>query len=433
MTGRARTAPPVSGTAPPVSGTAPPASGTAPAPIGYLVPEFPSQTHAFFWREMRSIEAMGVPVTLYSTRRPAPGSCPHAFAAEAAARTRYLFPPRWGRVARFLAARPAAAARAAAYVAGLAETGPAARARLMGLIAAAADLAADCRARGIAHVHIHSCANAAHLGALAHILDGLGYSLTLHGDMPVYGTDHASKMKEAAFVSAVTAPLQRDLQTGIGPGRPYPVIWMGVDTERFRPDPARRASRPAERFEVVTVARLTFNKGHRFFLRAMARLREDGIDIHYRIAGEGPERPEIETEIETLGLTGHVTLLGSVDEGVVLDLLQSSDALALTSIRQGEAAPVAVMEAMSAGLPAICSVIGGTPDMIEDGVDGFLVPQEDVDAIAQAARVLATDPARRAAMGAAARATALETFDHNVNARRLHEEIAAALRTKPEE
>lgn len=396
-----------------------------PSPIGYLVPEFPAQTHAFFWREMQAIEETGVSVTLFSTRRPAPGSCPHAFAAEAAARTHYLFPPRIGRVLALLVRHPARALKAIRYITGLSETPWVTRLTYLALIASAADLVASCRSRGIAHVHIHSCANAAHLGALAHILDGLNYSLTLHGDLPVYGTDHRAKMARAGFVSAVTAPLQRSLRMQISPTQPYPVIWMGVDTGRFHPDPARRAARPADRFEVVTVARLTHNKGHRFFLRAMAELRDEGINIHYRIAGDGPERPQIETEISNLNLSDHVTLLGPVDEAVVLELLQSSDALALTSIRKGEAAPVAVMEAMSCGLPVICSIIGGTADMIEDGTDGFLVPQEDLAAIATTARILATDPARRAAMGQAARATAQEKFDHRTNAQALYREITA--------
>lgn len=394
------------------------------APLGYLVPEFPNQTHAFFWRELNAIEASGVPVHVFSTRRPDPSACPHGFADAARARTTYLFPPRWGQVARFLAARPAASLRALSYVAGLGETPLPRRAVLAGLIGPAAQLAMEARAAGIQHVHIHSCANAAHLGALAHILDGLDYSLTLHGDLPVYGTDHGAKMARAQFVSAVTAPLQASLRAEIDPEGRFPVIWMGVDTERFAPDPAKRAARPLDRLEVVSVARITFAKGHRFFLRAMAKLRAEGHDIHYRIAGEGPERANLEAEIAELGLQDHVEMLGSVAEDRVLELLQSSDVLALTSIMQGEAAPVAVMEAMACGLPPVCSIIGGTRDMIDDGVDGFLVGQEDVDAIADATRILVTDPDRRAQMGIAARASAQRLFDHTTNALALYREIA---------
>jgi colanic acid/amylovoran biosynthesis glycosyltransferase len=395
-------------------------------PIGYLVPEFPSQTHTFFWRELGALEAAGVPVHVFSTRRPPDAACPHAFGPEARARTTYLFPPRWGRVLGFLARHPLRFARAAGYVLGLRETPLPHRLKLLALVASAADLVLHAREKGVAHVHIHSCANAAHLGALAHVLGGLDYSLTLHGDLPVYGTDHKAKMARARFVSAVTAPLQRSLQEEVGHDQPYPVIWMGVDTARFAPDPARRGT--GGPFRAVSVARLTHVKGHRFFLRAMARLCAEGHDIRYQMAGEGPERAEIAAEIARLGLEEHAILLGSVGEDRVLELLQGAHTLALTSIRKGEAAPVAVMEAMSCGVPPIVSIIGGTADMVEHGVDGFLTPQEDVDAITEALRTLVTDPDRRAAMGAAARATALEKFDHRTNALALLEVIRKTMR-----
>jgi colanic acid/amylovoran biosynthesis glycosyltransferase len=78
-----------------------------------------------------------------------------------------------------------------------------------------------------------------------------------------------------------------------------------------------------------------------------------------------------------------------------------------------------VMEAMAVGLPVICSVIGGTADMISDGIDGMLVGQQDVDAIAAALRALVTDPARRQRIGTAARTRAVAQFDARVTARAL--------------
>lgn len=387
--------------------------------IGYLVPEFPGQTHAFFWRELTAMEEAGQTVCLYSTRHPAPGTCPHTFAPQATARTTYLFPPR--AVDAFELLRlPGRTARAAAYVAGLRQTSPAGRARILGLLPSAARLVADARARGVSHIHIHSCANAAHLGALANILGDLPYSLTLHGDLPVYGTDHGAKFSRARFVSAVTRPLAAQIRE-VSPTTDAPVIWMGVDTNRFVP-----IVRPANSvFTVATIARLNHAKGHRFFLRAMAELRRAGIDIRYQIAGDGPEKATIQAEIARLALGDRVEMLGALNEEGVLALLQGSDALALTSIGKGEAAPVTLMEAMSCGLPVIASIIGGTPDMIEDDCDGLLVPQEDVGAIVTALRGLIIDPARAARIGQAARESAQRKFDRQINARKLLERIKA--------
>ena len=389
--------------------------------LGYLVPEFPGQTHAFFWREIGAIEQAGMPVRLYSTRRPAPGSCPHAFAAEAAGRTTYLFPPRIGAAAAGTPGYLARLPKAVGYVMGLRETAMKGKLRLLALLPSAAMLVADARRNGVTHLHIHSCADAAHLGAMAQILGDLPYSLTLHGDLPVYGRDHAAKMRNARFVSAVTRPLARQIHE-VSPATDAPVIWMGVDCDRFLPQ--ARPENPM--FTVATVARLNHVKGHRFFLQAMAQLRDQGVIIHYKIAGDGPEKPRIIAEIAALGLEDQVEMLGSLDEAAILALLRRVDALALTSFGKGEAAPVTVMEAMACGLPVICSVIGGTPDMIEDGVDGLLVAQQDVAGIAKAVSTLTQSPEIRQRMGDAARATALRKFDRHVNAAKLLDRVRSA-------
>ena len=324
---------------------------------------------------------------------------------------------------RCLIRHPAGLVQALAYLSSLKETPPLQRAKLMALIGSAAHLVEACDTAGIQHVHIHSCANAAHLGALAYRLGRIRYSLTLHGDLPVYGVDHKAKMEQAQFVSAVTRPLQKTLTDQIDQAGRFPVIWMGVDTNRFVPQPTAAAPRPPGTLRVLSVARLNRTKGHRFFLRAMAQLRAEGVDVHYLIAGDGPEKAAIQAEIDQLDLAAHVTMLGPVSEDRVLDLLRDADALALTSIGQGEAAPVAVMEAMACGVPPVCSVIGGTPDMITHGKDGFLVAQEDVDEIAEAVRQLAQSPDLRDQMGRAARDTALKLFDHTASALALYQEM----------
>lgn len=388
--------------------------------IGYLVPEFPGQTHAFFWREAAAMEDAGAEIRFLSTRRPPPDTCPHAFCEDAFARTRYLFPPSVRAAAPL--ARPGRCLRGMSYVLGLSETPAARRARLLGLIPVASELLITCRDEGIEHVHIHSCANAAHVGALARLMGGPPYSLTLHGDLPIYGTDHGAKMARAAFVSAVTRPLAGQVGSVMQDLR-CPVIWMGVESDLFRPPKTPRLRRPGDPLEVITVARLNHTKGHRFLLEAIARLVSERLDIRYRIVGDGPEEAAIRGEVERLELADRVSFTGALGEDAVRAALGEADVLALTSFGQGEAAPVTVMEAMACGLPVVVSEIGGTPDMIRTGVDGYLTPQQDVAEIAAALRRLADDPAHAAGIGAAARARAVETFDFRINARRLLAEI----------
>src|SRR5258708_19364275 len=86
------------------------------------------------------------------------------------------------------------------------------RFRQYALLTAAIDLVQWTSHRHIGHVHGHSCANSAHVLALAHRLGGPSYSLTLHGDLDVYGGDHRSKMKDAAFICAVGGHLVSQIQ-----------------------------------------------------------------------------------------------------------------------------------------------------------------------------------------------------------------------------
>jgi colanic acid/amylovoran biosynthesis glycosyltransferase len=371
--------------------------------IGILIPEFPTQTHIFFWREITALRRNGVTVDLLSTRRPKDG-CPHDFGRAAAADTHYLYPPDLGLAGSSISGR--AVARVAGYIASLS---PSARARALGFAVCAADLAAHARRRGIEHVHVHSCADAAHVAAMSFLLSGLPYSLHLHGDLAVYGSDHRQKMQHAAFIGVAARPLIDQVEgAGVARQRVFRMI-MGVDLTRFETRPPRSAE--AGPLHLVSVSRLALCKGHVFALEAMRRAVDSGVDVRYSIGGAGSDRGAIEADVARLNLRDRVTFLGPLSEEGVSALWKTADVCLLTSVGLGEASPVAVMEAMASGVPAICSRIGGTADMIESGVDSILVDQEDVGAIAQAIITLARDRSMLARLSVGARKRAERDFD----------------------
>lgn len=394
--------------------------------IAYVVPEFPSQTHAFFWREVSALREDGHVVDLVSTSRPAPDACRHEFADQARTETTYLVPPRVADVLRCVGTTdPRRWWRVLRYVVRCRPRSPSELVALVGVAVCAGALLTQGRRRSWDHIHIHSCADAAHLGAMSRMLGGPTYSLTLHGDLAVYGRNHSLKMAGASFVSAVTRPLQQQVMAETGlPASRVPVICMGVDSARFSAAGAVRTERHAGALRLLTIARLNFAKGHVFALRAMRVAMDRGLDLHYTIAGSGDHHDAIEAEVDALGLRPHVELVGTLSEGEVLDLLSRTDVFVLPSFGEGEAAPVAVMEAMACEVPVIASVIGGTPDMISSRRDGLLVPQQDVEAIAEAMVELATSPELRATIGRNARLTALADFDYQSNARQLGEQIS---------
>jgi glycosyltransferase involved in cell wall biosynthesis len=209
-------------------------------------------------------------------------------------------------------------------------------------------------------------------------------------------------------------------EAGLSRERVMPTF-IGLDLERFR-DVGRRTFTPGQ-LHVVTVARLARCKGHGHAMRAVRQALDHDYDVRYSIAGSGPDRAEIEAEIEQLGLAGHVTLLGTRSEPEIIALLQEADVFVLASVGQGEAWPNVVMEAMACGLPVVCSNIGSTAHMITHGVDGLLIEQGDERALAEALKSLAEDIDERRRLGEAARRRAVEEFDLHQSVQRLLERI----------
>ncbi len=399
-------------------------SQNPPLNLGYLVPEFPTQTHNFFWKEINALRAQGIEVHIFSTRVPDTATSPHLFREQALRQTTYLFPPSTIRTVCFALSHPGRIAHAIRYIHALSEASAGEKIRLIGLIPSAIELLYSCAEKGVTHVHCHSCATAAHLVNICHRLGGPSFSLTLHGDMPVYGRDHKEKMADARFVACVTKPLQHDvLELTRKPVDQVPVIRMGVDTRVFTPSAEHQTQ--VGKLTLVTVARLNPSKGIEYALNAIAESKRMGYEITYLIAGEGPFRQQLEEMINRLNLNGSVHLLGTTPENEVIDLLHRSDAFVLPSTGLGEAAPVSVMEAMSCGVPVVCSRIGGTPDMITDGIDGFLTPQRDVKALLQAFTTLADDPVLRNTLGKNARVRALREFDYISMAKELLRHIVS--------
>jgi glycosyltransferase involved in cell wall biosynthesis len=309
------------------------------------------------------------------------------------------------------------------YIARLNETTLTQRLRLLGMTLVVAHLYDYATKAKLSHIHAHSCANSAHLCALVNLSGVVTYSLTLHGDLPVYGTDHRHKFKNAAFVSVVTYALQAQVMDVCGLAKDrLPVIRMGVDPQKFR---VVQQGTQVGILRLVTVARLAECKGHTYALQAIKKLKDIAphLKLHYTIVGEGELMADLKRQVQELGLDQNVELTGTAGEDQVIGHLNQSDVFVLPSVGAGEAAPVSVMEAMACGLVVISSIIGGTPEMIDPGRDGYLFAQMDVDALARIIADLAHDPSLRQKIGAAARIKAETSFSSQGFARELYQRI----------
>ena len=191
---------------------------------------------------------------------------------------------------------------------------------------------------------------------------------------------------------------------------PVRVIPPGVDGERFTPGPDAvwrdRLGLAADDVLVAHVAHLLANKNQRHLVEAVAATPSR---VHLALAGR-PLDPAYATQVEAvardLGIADRVHLLGPVDD--VAGLLRAADVFAFAST--DEACPVAVLEAMATGLPVVVADIPGTRHLVTDGRDGLRFPVGNVAVLAAGLRHLVDDPARRGALGAAARTRVLSDF-----------------------
>ncbi|MFD0925040.1 glycosyltransferase family 4 protein [Williamsia deligens] len=159
---------------------------------------------------------------------------------------------------------------------------------------------------------------------------------------------------------------------------------------------------------IGTVSAMRPEKDHATLLHAAARIARDIPDLRVLVVGDGPERERAESLARHLGIASRTAFVGARSD--VPAMLAAMDLFVLSS-DSVECLPMALLEAMASGLPAVCTDVGGLGELIDDGVTGHLVPIHDPAALAAAATPLLVDPARAREMGAAARARAAEHFD----------------------
>ena len=190
------------------------------------------------------------------------------------------------------------------------------------------------------------------------------------------------------------------------PARYLSVVYNGVDMAKFaargdRADVRAELGVAPEAVLIGAVGRLTADKGGQdVLIRAVGRVRATCPQVRLVMVGDGPLRPGLEELTAQLGLTDTVIFTGLRSD--VPRLLSALDVFVLPSER--EALPVAVLEAMAAGLPVVATRVGGIPEVVEDGATGFLVPPGDVAAMHRILERLTGDPALAARLGAAGQA-----------------------------
>ena len=356
-----------------------PQAGTA---FGYLVPEFPSQAHAVFWREITALRSLGAMPHLISTRKPSKTSRMPPWAEASAAEAEYLFP---GSPRNVLAA---AGVLTSTMLHGRADRilreihrahrdSDEPRARLFALALAGAELAVIARRGRWSHVHVHSCADAAWVALFAHLLTGLRYSLTAHGPLADYGGGQDAKWSHAEFGLAITSRLCDEIERELDGNVPasLAIAPMGIDPVLLTRPVPYEPWRPGTIARIFSCGSLNPSKGYDDLVRAVALLVAEGRDIELVIAGEDDDvgkgyRLWLEAFIAACGVEDRVVLLGAIGEDAVRAELARAHVFALAS--QDEPLGVAIMEAMAMRVPVVVAAEGGVSELVADRVTGIL-------------------------------------------------------------
>lgn len=242
---------------------------------------------------------------------------------------------------------------------------------------------------GIDLLHIHFGTNLFHFNEA--FLDlAIPIVVTFHG------FDASSKLHDPIYKEKILKAFEKDNIFGFAvsnniknnlcsiglPESKISVQYIGINPTVFLPKEKKSISRKSL-VKLIQVSRFVEKKGHIFTLQAVNQLLLDGYDVELNFVGSGPLLSDIQQKTVELKMSDKVHFLMDKSSHEINNLLRESDIFILHSITaengDQEGLPIVLMEAMSIGLPIISTKHSGIPELVQDGVDGYLVAEKDVD------------------------------------------------------
>jgi glycosyltransferase involved in cell wall biosynthesis len=271
----------------------------------------------------------------------------------------------------------------------------------------------------VRHLHGHFCHGVATITWFASRLAGIPFSFTAHAK-DIYQADLnpgdllARKLRAATFVATCTGANHQHLSERYPQCTHIHTIYHGLDTNFFSPGARRAAGNQAPL--VLSVGRLVEKKGFGYLVEACARLRQAGVAFRCLIIGEkGGDFTRIASLIREHGLSGQMSIRGAVTQDELREIYREAAVFVLpcqvTDAGDRDGIPNVLAEAMAMAIPVVSTPISGIPELVENGVNGVLVPSRDSGALASAIEEILANPEEGARLGEAARRTICERFD----------------------
>ena len=384
--------------------------------VGYILKKFPRLSETFILNEMLALEEAGVEVEVFSLKPP-DDELRHGALENLKAARRVIEPEAPRTIFRYLEETakvdsPEARSILSHYY-GRLDAGDPLRAKALAYCVALAPLVAQ---SGVTHLHAHFGTISTATAAEVALLTGLPFSFTLHAkDIYRRTVDHerlARWIDAAAFAVTVCEANSRWLEEKCPALRPgaLRVLYNGVDLERWKP----RAN--SERLPVfITIGRFVEKKGFDDYLRACAILRRRGRTFRAYLIGSGELRDSLLGLRASLELEELVQMPGAMAQEQLIDLVGSAllcvAPCVLGADGNRDALPTVLLEAMASGTPCLSTPVSGIPEIIDDGVTGWIVGPRSPGALANVMESVLDDPGEAERRGREARKKAEARFD----------------------
>jgi colanic acid/amylovoran biosynthesis glycosyltransferase len=311
-------------------------------------------------------------------------------------------------------------------------------------------LAKQIKIRDLAHLHNHIAEGSGTVAMLAAKLGGFTYSFTLHGPN-IFFRAHQwrldEKIKRALFVSCISnyARSQGMIFAPHEKWNQMHIIHCGIDPKLFnvvshqnsgeqnlgdqnlgdQNSGDQNSGEKNQGKRLLFVGRLATAKGLPILLESLVVLKRLHPDILLTVVGDGPDRENLQKITVQLGLNSNVHYVGYKSQTEVREYFQQTDIFVMSSFAEG--IPVVLMEAMASGLPVVATQIAGVSELVEDGINGYLVPPGNAMFLQEKIEKLLVDAKLRAKFGTSGRIKVEQEFNIHHEVARLHQLMIKAL------
>lgn len=408
--------------------------------LAYVMTHYPRVALSFISGEIDEIEALGGTIHPIAMNLPDPADLVSEDAKARQAKTHYLKRGWFGLLGTFAGTglrHPVGMTKLLWTAIKSARGSVPITVRRISHLVQAASVAKLCADRKIPHLHAQFGQAPATIAWFAAEILNFGnrarttWSFTIHG-FHDFVEDTVSRLDlkaaSASFVVCISDFTRSQLYRLIHPSlwSRAKVIRCGIDLSAFAMRAARtQPSRP----KVISVGRLSSEKGQIILLNACKLLLDRGVKLELTLVGSGPLEGLIREEITRQGMQSNVRLTGELPPEDVRKELECADLFCLTSFAEG--LPISIMEAMAMGVPVVSTAISGIPELVVDGQTGRTAPPGNVEALADAIAELLADPKERDQIVAAARQRVEQQHERRRNVQALYDLFSSQAGGRP--